>query len=100
MVSSLMAMHPIHPRQITTELAGTTPCDDRNGQPGKALLFDGIDDHISTISIFDFFFQFLFPLAKPTSSIMTYGGVITFRDTFKGYNLYKHENNRWSSLGR
>ena len=27
-------------------LQGATPCDDRIGQPGKALLFDGIDDQI------------------------------------------------------
>ena len=74
-------MHPIHPlRHNHGTLQGATPCDDRNGQPGKALLFDGIDDHIvAPLSIF-IFFQFLYSLwAKPTSSTSTYGGVITFR---------------------
>ena len=79
-------------------LQGATPCDDRNGQPGKALLFDGIDDQIvapyqSSISSSSFSYSLW---AKPTSSTSTYGGVITFRETFKGYNLYKHQDDRWS----
>ena len=93
-----MATHPIHPPQNHGTLQGATPCDDRIGQPGKALLFDGIDDQIvasyqSSISSSSFSYSLW---AKPTSSTSTYGGVITFRETFKGYNLYKHQDNSWS----
>ena len=77
---------------------GATPTTDRNGRSNRALLFDGSNDYVqaaysSTISTSNFSYSLW---AKPTQNTSLHGSPITFRNSGRGFNLYKQPDNTWS----
>ena len=77
---------------------GATSTTDRNGISARALIFDGSNDYIqaahsSAISTSNFSYSIW---AKPTQTTSLHGSPITFRNSGRGFNLYKLPDNTWS----